>query len=190
MKSNKLISLSLSVILILLMTPSVFAAEVSDVKADISYIKENAKNNTFFVSTIISEYEKELDNPQITQEEIDSIAKKISEYKDGLNNCINGKHTAWDFVGENERCVIEGHCLYCDEKVTVINQDFYAQHKDDNSDSICDDCNKEMPYMNCDHICHSDNIIFKKIIWPIIYRLYSLFGANQYCKCGMYHSHP
>lgn len=189
MKSNKFIALFLSSILLLLMTPNAFAAEITDVKDDIFYIKENAKNDTFFMNTIISEYEKELDNPQITQEEINSIAIKISEYKDGLNNCINGKHTAWDFIGESESCVIEGRCLYCDEKVSVMNQDFYAQHKDENSDGICDDCAKEIPYGSCDHICHSDNFILKKIIWPIIYRLYAMFGVNQYCKCGMYHSH-
>lgn len=39
---------------------------------------------------------------------------------------------------------------------------------------------------NCSHLCHNDNA-FMQFIWKIINFLSKIFGASQYCDCGMKH---
>lgn len=39
---------------------------------------------------------------------------------------------------------------------------------------------------NCSHLCHKDNA-FVQFIWKIINFLSKIFGASEYCDCGMKH---
>lgn len=49
-----------------------------------------------------------------------------------------------------------------------------------------DNAEPEKPTETCTHICHSDNKIMKAL-WKFVCLLYKLFGAEQYCYCGVKH---
>lgn len=58
-------------------------------------------------------------------------------------------------------------------------------HVDSDFNGICDLCKAELT-KNCSHLCHKDNA-FMQFIWKIINFLSKIFGASEYCDCGMKH---
>ncbi len=61
-------------------------------------------------------------------------------------------------------------------------------HFDSNGDSICDDCGESYNKgLNCSHICHKENVFYKKFLYPMLNFFWKLFKINKYCKCGMEH---
>lgn len=45
---------------------------------------------------------------------------------------------------------------------------------------------KDIAAENCDHICHSDNPLFR-MLWKLFSFIFRLFDVQQYCDCGNLH---
>ena len=88
-------------------------------------------------------------------------------------------------------CEDAGYTVYlCGICKKSFNADYVDAegHKDTDTDGKCDMCSiaLETP-VNCSCICHNNNWIIKKVIYPILRMFYKLFKTNKYCVCNVSH---
>lgn len=109
-----------------------------------------------------------------------------------IEDCPAGNHV-FDYVSADcypPLCTALAVCRYCTYQETVISEGDTSRlsHSDTDGDDVCDSCNRVMPYVNCGHICHSENIIVQKIIMPMLKFFWDYFDTEEFCECGTYHN--
>ena len=190
MKTKKLISIIMALILIAPTSASVFAAD-SDLQQSLDFLNEHKDMLDFYHSMRFEAVSEKLSSSDISDEERKQLTEYIISLKEALDDCLQDEHSYLiayeDFAGPPD-CTSLGVCEYCGHSEIVLTGNGYRErHRDNDENGICDDCKREMPYLGCDHFCHSENIIVKKIVLPIFRFLWNLLGIEEYCDCGTYH---
>lgn len=190
MKKQKLLSVIIALMLILSSAVTALAAD-SEPESSIRFLNEHKDIISPFYSLKFELMTEKLSSDTITEEERQQLTENIIELRKGIENCLEGKHELMIALPDMEGpfdCTSLAECEFCTHREIVLTGDGYREnHRDKDNDGICDDCKREMPYLNCNHFCHSENIIVKKIVLPIFRFLWNLLGIEEYCDCGTYH---
>ncbi len=178
------------------------ANELSDIKAQLEVLR--ADENTSAADLINSGL---LDRAEAVADTMADCAKGIhtfSKYEvtEEAGCGVAGKEAAVCDNGcgatdENELPALEHNPTShdCRGYYCSVCREFYgepADHKDEDSDYLCDHgCGYEFdknedPSDTCDHICHSSNALMK-LLWKIISFFLRLFDIQRYCDCGVLH---
>ena len=191
MKKKKLISAVLAFALIFSMSTIAFATESTSLEENISFLNEHKDMIDFYYTLRLEKMTDRLNAPDITPEEKQQLTQDIASLRNAIENCIRGEHSylidMLDTVGPPD-CTDLGICEYCGHSEIVLTGDGYRErHKDKDKDNICDDCKREMPHLNCNHFCHSENILIQNIVLPLCRIIWILIRTEDYCRCGTYH---
>ena len=120
-----------------------------------------------------------------------SAADFTETYSDTtVESCPEGKHSYYYIASDcyPPPCTCYACCKFCGYSEFVLTGDGYREtHSDPDGDGVCNNCRRAMPYVGCDHICHSKSIIVQKIILPVFKLLGDFFDIQEFCKCGTYH---
>lgn len=83
------------------------------------------------------------------------------------------------------------HCSACGEVLIEQKNVPATGHTDDDNDTFCDTCGKQISNTNdpskddCDCMCHKSG--FVGFFWKFIRVFYQIFKTNKTCKCGVNH---
>lgn len=116
--------------------------------------------------------------------------------------CENCDYLEYQYVAKTEHimleiepgvaptCVLPGKSpkTYCGVCRAVFESEVIPAlgHEYSEGSEICNRCNAYSGSDNCACSCHSQSGM-EKIFFEIINKLYSFFGINQFCKCGVKH---
>ena len=181
-------------VLMLLFTLSASATDFSQIESDLAFLSENIDSlSPYYADRVVflKESFDELKNSSDSdEEESRKLESSVSEIRAAFENCLNGNHSYY-YVAPDcypPLCVCYAGCDFCNYSETVIAGDGYREtHNDPDNDGICNSCQRVMPYVGCDHICHSESIIVQKMIMPILRIIWDFFDIQQFCECGTYH---
>lgn len=191
MKSKKLLSLLLAFALIFTLGISAYGYNETEIEEDISFIEEHKDMFGLYYSARYKKMAEKLNSPDTTAEELQQLTEEIAALRKAVENCLEGKHYYLIALPDMEGpidCTSLGVCEYCDHSEIILTGNGYREiHRDNDKDGICDDCKREMPHLNCEHFCHSENIFVQKILLPLFRIIWNLFGIEEYCECGTYH---
>lgn len=195
MKTKKLLSFVLAFIMILSVSPTAFAADIESIEENIVFLSEHGdilKNRDKQSIELLKEsLDKIKTNPEAPQTEIDELYKKTADLREQLEDCLNGEHDLI-YVTEDcypSLCTAKAYCEFCTFQETVVSgTGFRQQHVDSDGDDICNSCNRIMPYVNCNHFCHSKNILIQKIFMPIVRFIWDYLDIEEFCECGTHHN--
>lgn len=194
MKAKKLLCIIIAITICLSLPFSVFAYDFSKAEQDLDFLNEHSGMLSYYyalrLDALSLKLEEIINSADANKEDIEKTTNEISELRKQIENCIDGKHI-YDYIGADcypPLCTGLAVCRYCTYQETVISGNGYReQHSDKNKDDICDDCNRTMPYVNCDHICHSENLLVQRIIMPVLRAIWRYFDVQEFCECGTYH---
>ncbi len=190
MKKQRFLSLVMMLMLIFSSAVAVSAADTEPEKS-ISFLNGYKDIISPYYSLRFELMTENLSSDDITEEERQRLTEDIIKLRRGIENCLEGKHKLMIAILDMEDpldCTSLAECEFCVHREIVLTGDGYREHhRDTDKNGICDDCKREMPYLGCDHFCHSENIIVNKIVLPIFRFLWNLLGIEEYCDCGTYH---
>lgn len=195
MKKHRLLALLLALVLSFLSAITVFAVEYTEVEESIRFINEHKDMLDYYYSlrfeALSAKFEQAKTSSVASEQEVQLLAEEISTLKTNIENCLGGNHyyliALPDCLGPLP-CTSLGVCDYCGHAETVLTGNGYRQlHSDTDGDDICNNCDRLMPYINCNHFCHSKNIIIQKMLLPIMKLFWSFLDIEEFCQCGAYH---
>ncbi len=190
MTKRRIISLFTALLLVFSSAVTAFAAE-SELEESIGFINGHKEMLSLYHSALYDNATAKLSSSDISDEEKQQLTDYIITLRKGLENCLDGEHRylidIMDSVGPLD-CTTLGLCEYCEHSEIILTGDGYRErHRDSDKDGICDDCKREMPHIGCDHFCHKENFITKKVLLPLFRIIWRFFGIEEYCECGTYH---
>ncbi len=191
MKKRKLLSLLLALILSFSLTLPAFAGDSTALQESLDFLNEHRDMLDFYHSMRFERMTEKLNTPDISDEEKQQLTEDIVALREAIENCIEGKHSYLIAVNDTAGpmdCTTPGICEYCGHGEIILTGDGYRErHRDSDKNGICDDCKREMPHLNCNHFCHSENILVQKILLPIFRIIWNFLDIEEYCGCGTYH---
>ena len=190
MKKRKLLSIFIALLLVF-SSALTASAESSSAEESISFLNSNKHMLDWYYSMRFENVMQKLESGEVTYEERQQLIEEINSLAQSMKNCLEGNHSynIWviDAIGPLD-CTSQGVCQYCGHSEIILTGNGYRErHRDSDKNGICDDCERQMPYIGCDHFCHSENALIQKFLLPVFRIIWNIFGIEEYCRCGTYH---
>ena len=191
MKLKKALSLFLALTFIFTLSLNAYGYNMAEIEEDILFIEQHKDMFGLYYSARYERMTEKLNSPDTSTEELTQLYEEVSALRVAVENCLKGEHAYLIALPDMEgpfECTNLGICEYCDHTEIILTGDGYRErHKDSDKNGICDDCKRVMPHLNCDHFCHSENVLIQKILLPVFRMIWNFFGIEEYCECGTYH---